>query len=225
VTLIDLLAPPANIQDNVLALLFIFDEQKGTGQFQFSAPGAAQQMVLSPDTHELLVRRYDGDEYVVTYDLESGQEVRRFLPALRAIGAYSRAGKNRVLAYDLSGEVIISDFQRLEAETNRILAEDLRYSRQFDRFFFSSDGQKIITLAGTEWREWSIQTGEVLRRDVVSMSGAIIATSPDGYRYLTHYPLTDGGGAAEVIDMNSGERSRCLQGIPAARWPIYASPS
>ncbi len=206
VTLVDLVVPPTGTQDNVRALLFVYDELKRTGVFRFSESGAAQQMVLSPDGNQILVRRYDGDEYIITYDLDTGQEFRRFLPALRAIGSYSRTSKNRVLAYDLSGQVIISDFQRLKANTNEILAEDLRYSRSFDRFFWSDDSQKIITLAGSEWREWSVATGEVLRREVVYMSGSIIATSPDGYRYLARFDTQGGGGGVEVVDMSSGER-------------------
>ncbi|HEX2909050.1 MAG TPA: hypothetical protein VHO69_19410, partial [Phototrophicaceae bacterium] len=155
------------------------------------------------------------------------QEVRRFLPALRAIGGYRRDIKNRVLAFDPSGEFLLSDFQRLDPNTNQVVAEDLRYSRSFDLFFWSGDSQKVITLADTEWREWSVATGEVLRRGVVNLKGSIISTSSDGYRYLSKYDTTSGGGGAEVIDMNTGER----YDVPFAAIPgssiaaVYVNPS
>ncbi len=224
VTLVDLLLPPATTQDNVLALLFVFDEREQTGTFLFTS-GGAQQMVLSPDNDELLLRRTDGDEYIIRYDLESGNEINRFIPSLRAIGGYNRQTKNRVLAYDESGEVIISDFQRVDAETRAVLAEDLRYSRVFDRFYFSDDSQKIITLAGTEWREWDIATGEVLRREVVNLGGTIIATSSDGYRYLSQG--SSGSSYAEVLDLAANERYTVtfdnISGSGISE--IYANPS
>jgi WD40 repeat protein len=227
VTLIDLVLPPAAAQDNVLALLYVYDERAQTGQFRFSERGITDQMTLSPNDQRLLIRRYDGDEFVITYDLASGLELDRFLPAQRAIGSYNRSQKNRVLSYDKSGTVIISDFQRLDAETKAVIAEDLRYSRSFDRFFFSDDSQRIITLAGTEWREWDVHTGEVLRRSVVNLYGSIIATSSDGYRYLTFYNNEDGSSGAQVLDMNT-EQSYFVEFdiIPGSSvYDIYANPS
>lgn len=203
VTLIDLVLPPAAAtQDNVLALLYVFDESTGTGSFIFGGRGTAQQMVLSPDRKNLLVRLTENDENVVTYDLASGQALRRFIPALRSIGRYSRQSKNRILAYDASGKIIISDFERRDAASDKVVAEDLRYSRSFDRFFFSDDSKKVITLAGTEWREWDVQTGQVLRRDLIYLNGQIVATSADGYRYLTYFSNQSTVGA-QVVDMNT----------------------
>lgn len=227
VTLLDLVVPPTGTSDNVRALLYVFDEDSQTGRFRFSETNAAQQMVISPNGERVLMRRNDGDEYIITYDLSSGQEVRRILPALRAIGSYRRNIKNRVLAFDKTGEVIISDFQRLDAATQNVLAEDLRYSRSFDRFFWSADSQKIITLAGTEWREWSVATGEVLRREVVRLQGSIIATSSDGYRYLSQFSTDSGGGGVQVVDMNTLERYTVsfavVPGSSVAE--VYANPS
>jgi WD40 repeat protein len=205
VTLVDLVLPPAASQDNVLALLFVFNEDTRKGTFRFSTYGGANQMVLSPDGEDLLIRYRTDDEYVFTYNITSGREVNRFLPALRSIGSYRRDAQNRVLAYDLSGEEIISDFQRIDADTNAILAEDLRYSRSFDRFYFSNDSTKVITLAGTEWRQWDIATGEVVRREAIYLAGSIIATSSDGSRFLSQFYDDSGGGGAEVLDLNTGE--------------------
>ncbi len=227
VTLIDLVLPPAATQDNVLALLYVYDDTEGTGSFMFGGRGIVQQMVLSPDKQNLLIRLSEDDENVVTFDLASGQELRRFTPALRAIGRYSRRAKNRILAYDASGKIIISDFERRRADNDSILAEDLHYSQQFDRFFFSDDNKKIITLAGTEWREWGIETGKVLRRDLIYLDGQIVATSRDGYRYLTYYNGANDTVGAQVVDMNTNKSYKVLfTNIPGSSViDIYANPS
>ncbi|MEP6987486.1 MAG: WD40 repeat domain-containing protein, partial [Chloroflexota bacterium] len=227
VTLIDLVLPPDATKDNVLALLYVYDETSGTGSFMFGGRGTAQQMVLSPDKKNLLIRLTDNDENVVTYDLASGQELRRFTPALRAIGRYYRPAKNRILAYDTTGKIIISDFERRGADNDTVIAEDLHYSQQFDRFFFSDDNQKVITLAGTEWREWDIKTGTVLRRDLIYLDGQIVATSGDGYRYLTYYNGTNNTVGAQVVDMNTNKSYKVpFTNIPgSAINDIYANPS
>ena len=226
VTLIDLVLPPAATQDNVLALLYVFDESTGTGSFIFGGRGRAQQMVLSPDRKNLLVRLIDKDENVVTFDLASGRDLRRFIPALRSIGRYSRQTKNRILAYDASGKIIISDFERRNAASDQVEAEDLRYSRNFDRFFFSNDSTKIITLAGTEWREWDAITGQVLRRELIYLNGQIVATSSDGYRFLTYFANNNTVGA-QVVDMNTNTNySVSFNDIAGSSInDIYANPS
>lgn len=214
VTLIDLVVPPASAGDNVRALLFVYDEDKGQGTFQFSWQEAASQMVLSPDGQDVLLRRNEGEEQIITFNLDSGQEIRRFLPALRAIGAYSRFSKNRVLAYDQSGKTLISDFQRIDAQTNQVVFEDLRYSQQFERFYFSQDSQKLITLAGSEWREWDFKTGKVLRREVVHFPGTVIATSSDGYRFLSQNEYSSG---VSVTDLATGNNySVGFAGVPGS---------
>ena len=207
ITLVDLVIPPAATQENVAALLFIFDENAREGRFVLSRQFNVEQMLLGPDNERLLVRRNEGgDERVIQYELSSGERINSFIPALRDIGSYSRNRRNRVLAYDDAGEVIISDFQRINAATTEVLAEDLRYSRRFDRFFFTEDSERIVTLAGTEWREWDVDTGAVLRREVLNLRGSIFATSRDGFRYLTRYADRNGNGV-EVIDLETNERT------------------
>ncbi len=225
VTLVDLVVPPASSAENVIALLFIYNEHTRTGIFQFSR--AVNQAVLSPDAENLLMRVYLEDEYVITYDISTGQEVRSFLPALRSIGSYRRSSQNRVLAYNLDGSEIISDFQRFDADSNQMLAEDLRYSRSFDRFFFSNDSTKVITLAGTEWRQWDIATGQVVRREVIHLAGDIIATASDGSRFLSQFSNYVGGGGAEVLDLDSGDNYTVrFDAIPGSSIEqMYANPS
>lgn len=206
VTLIDLIIPPAATGENITAFLFVYDERLDRGYFTIVRSSNIQQMVLSPDANRLLVRQtIDGEEYVVTYDLNTGDEIERFIPATRGIGYYSRALKNRVLAYSADGSAVISDFQRIDPGTLDVLAEDLRYSRRFERFFFTEDSAGIVTLSGTEWRLWDVDTGQVLRREVVPVRGSIQATSSDGFRFLTRYEDQQGNGV-EVIDMRDNSR-------------------
>lgn len=206
VTLVDLIIPPAATEENISALLFIYDERREEGRFIIASAFNIQQMTLNPDGERLLIRRsIDGEEFVVTYNLNTGEEIDRYIPALRAIGSYSRTRRNRILAYDRSGEVIVSDFQRLDADTGEVVAEDLRYARSFDRFFFTQDNANVVTLSDTEWRLWSIETGEVIRREVLPLRGSIISTSSDGFRFLTRYG-EDGVTGVEVVDLNDDSR-------------------
>lgn len=214
ITLVDLLLPPASTPDAVQALLFVYDENASEGRFVLTS-GYAQQFVLSPDANELLMRVSEGEEYVIAYDLASGTENNRLLPALRGIGGYNRQAKNRVLAYSADGADVISDFQRVDRASFVLEAEDLRYSRVFERFFFSDDSETVVTLSGSEWRVWDVHTGEVLRREVLTLNGSIIATSRDGYRFLTQYDQ-DAGTVLEVIDLNDNSRvSTLVTTLPA----------
>jgi WD40 repeat protein len=215
-SLIDLIIPPISEGDNILALLFIYNEDTQTGFFRFTS-GSAQQMLLSPDGNELITRlpagilRTNSDETIATYNLNTGMLVREFVPALRGIGAYRRAIRNRVLAFNATGDVLVSDFQRVNPVTNEVLAEDLRYSRSFDRFFFTDDSQFMVTLSGGEWRVWDVDTGEVVRREAIVFQGSIISTSSDGYRYLTTRQQWTGSEeifGREIIDLNNNTVTR-----------------
>jgi WD40 repeat protein len=207
IALIDLVVPPISEGDNIQALIFIYNEDTQTGFFRLTS-GSAQQMLLSPDGNELITRLPAGalqaraDETITTFSLDTGMIVRQFVPALRGIGAYQRAIRNRVLAFNAAGDVLVSDFQRINPITTAVLAEDLRYSRSFDRFFFSADSQNIVTLSGSEWRLWDVNSGQVVRREAVQFNGSIIATSSDGFRYLSSRQLNDGTIGREIIDLN-----------------------
>lgn len=200
VTLIDLILPPATSDDNVVAFLYIFNERTEIGWFEMRTAG--RQMILNPDETELLVRTGGDNERIITYDIATGQELRRLTPSLRNIGAYNRNNKNRVLDFDSTGTILISDFQRYDAETNAVLAEDLRYSRSFDRFFFTDDSTNIITLSGNEWRVWDRITGEVRRREVLNFRGNIIRDSDDGFHFLTQFFETNQDGV-EIVNLQN----------------------
>lgn len=227
VTLIDLVQPPVGRQDSVLALLKIQDHSDSYSYYQLSNANV-QQMTVSADASELMVRLRETDE-VVRFNLATGERIASFLPALR-MGRYNRAQKNRVLAYDSSGDVIISDFERRDSRS-QIVAQDLRYSRAFDRFFFAPDNQSVVTLAGTEWRQWSVATGEVIRREVVTSPGNIVGESDDGFRFVFQFNERDGRTGMEVLDFGADDRYRVVfddlpghsveQVIPSPSWTRF----
>ncbi|MBC7813601.1 MAG: hypothetical protein H7175_20750, partial [Burkholderiales bacterium] len=133
--------------------------------------------------------------------------------------------------YTTDGSQFISDFQRFDVATGDTLAEDLRYSRRFERFFWQPNEEGIVTLSGTEWRLWSVATGELIRREVLPLNGSIVATSPDGFSYLTRFNNVSGQTGMETYDVGTGERQNVLfqdlQGrfiediLPSADWQHF----
>jgi hypothetical protein len=215
VTIIDYLTPPSGARDNILLLVRV--DNPFTTESAFFLSLAVSQAVLSADGETLLLRHFvNRDERISAFDARSGQLDYRFTPSLRAIGGYSRSTRNRVLAYTRDGQQIISDFQRYSADQGQVVAEDLRYSRRFDRFFFTEDGQRVVTLSGTEWREWDANSGEVLRREVVNLSN-LLTTSRDGYRFLSLRRQRSGRFEAfiEILDLNNGLRRTQTLGLEA----------
>ncbi|MEZ4670152.1 MAG: hypothetical protein R3E39_19780 [Anaerolineae bacterium] len=208
ISLLDFVYDPTKGDTSGLqALVYIYDEKYQAGIFRLTNAYRIQQMILNkPDNQVMLRRDTDtGGERIEFYNLSEGTLAGDIIPATRDIGSYSLIRKNRILAYDTSGKVVISDFQRFDAESREVLAEDLRYSTRFDQFFFSEDNKNIVTLAGNEWRLWDVDSGHVLRREVLALRGYIIATANSGYRFLTQFDTNDSTGV-EVLDVESGER-------------------
>lgn len=201
ISIIDFLQPPSTDPANVIVLLHIDSPDRDYDRYQLTS-GQIGQFSLAPDGQTFLVRasnRNDGLEYVIQYELATGAELGRHLPSLRSIGGFSRAAQNRVLSYDASGSTLLSDFERLSASDLAVVNDDLRYSFQFERFFFGRDPGTMVTQSGSEWRVWDIPTNAVIRRDTLRISN-IIGTSPDGYRYLG-----DTGSGYQVQDFDTGD--------------------
>lgn len=217
ITLMDFVYDPSiGDTSGLQALVYIYDEQYQTGIFQLTNAYRIQQMVLNKEQDQVMLRR-DTDasgERIEFYNLSAGNWLAAITPATRGIGAYSPARKNRILAYDTAGAVVISDFQRFDAQSRQVLKEDLRYSTRFDQFFFTPDNQNIVTLAANEWRLWDIASGQVTRREVLDLRGFIIATANSGYRFLTQFDIDDTSGI-EVLDVETGaKRSITFQSLP-----------
>lgn len=203
ITLIDVVLPPAATDDLLSVLFLVFDEGEQTGRFILSRPRTVQQMLPNAAEDILLVRQTVSDrgEFIIGYDFNTGRRLLEIVPALRDLGSYSRFRKNRVLAYAPGEAAIISDFQRLDPTTGDVIAEDLRYSRRFEQFFFTEDSRFVVTLSGTEWRLWSLETNEVVRREVLRLEGNIVSTADDGSRFLTYFLTSGGGEGAQVTDL------------------------
>ncbi|MBA3868548.1 MAG: WD40 repeat domain-containing protein [Anaerolineae bacterium] len=217
ITLMDFVYDPTgNDTSGLQALVYMYDEKYKAGIFKLTNAYRIQQMVLNKEHDQVMLRRNtdSGGERVEFYNLSKGQLLGNITPATRDIGAYSFLHKNRILAYDNTGSIIISDFQRFDAATYKVLTEDLRYSTRFDQFFFSPDNKNVVTLAGNEWRLWDVDSGQVIRREVLALRGSVIATAASGYRFLTQFNTNDSTGV-EVLDVNSGEkRSMTFQSLP-----------
>jgi len=204
-TLIDLIIPPISVGDNIRALIFIYNEDTQLGYFRLTS-GGSQQIILNPDSSQLILRRSSGNnERVATYDLDTGRQLRSFIPSLRGIGGYSRIRKNRVLAFNTTGDVLISDFQRYDAETNAVIIEDLTYSRRFNDYFISANNSNIVTVSGSEWRVWDTENREVIRREVLPLSGSLIAVEPDGYRWLSRTQVIGAQVGVEIVDLHDDD--------------------
>lgn len=200
ITLVDLLTPPGNVQGYGSMVPLLYYESIGSRQFIMANSNPVSQYALSPDGATMVLRQQENDEYVVRYDIASGEETERILPSLRSIGGYSRSSQNRVLSFDAAGDSVLSDFQRLDATTLDVLSDDLRYSFQFERFFFGREPGTMVTISGTEWRVWNIADNTVLRREIIQEADYIRAISSDGYRILTNT-----GDALGIQDFGTNE--------------------
>lgn len=199
IRLLDLVLPPGG-GDITRALISLQNHTDGDTQLLL-VNGNFQQMVLSPDGQDLLVREYDED-IIRRYNINGGNNTLNITPALR-LNRYSYSQKNRVLGYSADGSVIVGDFQRFAASGADILAQDLAYSRSYDRFYFAPDSQRVITMAGTEWRSWDVNTGEVLQREVISARGSVVATASSGTRVLYQDYGFDGSVIMRVVEVQS----------------------
>ncbi len=199
--LIDVVQPLDPASGSTRTLLYV-RERSGDRRFILSSGEyTVTQMALSPDSTTLLTRESrGGTEVIAAYSIASGREIDALIPSLRSPSPYSRAAQNRVLAFDAAGETFLSDFQRYDAETFTVIAEDLRYSFSYDQFFFGREPGTMVTISGTEWRLWDIATNSVLRREMLTYDAFYIQTiSADGYRILYR---TDNGMTVQDFDAN-----------------------
>ncbi|MBN2305224.1 MAG: WD40 repeat domain-containing protein [Anaerolineae bacterium] len=205
-------------------LLYMIDEQTGRAVIEALRPVDTVQMALSPDSVHLAVRRASGDQPIEIYNLDTGALERAIIPAIP-----DPEGRD-LLAYDASGDVILSGFQRFDATTGAVLHEDLRYHPGFEQYFFSQDSQSLVTLTGSEWWQWDLAHGDVIRRETLRLRGTLLEISPDGHRFMTQLDPSEGPGI-EVVDIGTGERHTVLfetlpgrplyQVIPSPDWEHY----
>ncbi len=179
VTLVDYLEPATPDTGNQVAiLLYIFDETRGVGRFDLIDFYPATGFSLTEDGNTIAIRRDKADARIEIYDVQTGILRETFLPTMPEI---AREG---VFGFDATGEIITSDFQRFDVSTGEIIFENLHYNKGYDNFFWNEGSEQLITVTGNRWWVWDIFTGEVLRREQLTLGETIIGTSDDGERYL-----------------------------------------
>lgn len=230
VTLVDFLEPATAVAgEKIAVLLYIFDETRGTGRFELIPFYDANDLDISPDGNALLARRDSGANRIEIYDLDTGILLNSFLSALPDVA------RDGVLAFDNTGGVIISDFQRFDATSGEVLYEDLHYNDGFEQFYWNDDSETVITINGSRWWEWDIRTGEVLRRETLRLGNTPLRISPDGERFLIPVNLSEGenlvSNTYEVLEIGMESRPRVIfddlegviieQVIPSPDWNNY----
>lgn len=227
IMLLDVLEPMTDEAGQSALLTYTFAEDWSRGVLELIRPIDVQKMVLSPDGDHLMVRRTGDVQPIEVYDLTTGVLEQSFVPAEQDFSGF------HTFAYNATGDVILSDFQRFDAETGQVLLHDKSYNTGFSQFFFSEEGNEIITLNGTDWRVWDITTGENIRQETLNLgNGELIATWPDGQRFLTRQFNDSGGVTIEIIDVGMQQRrtefifevlpGRSVQSvIPDANWENF----
>lgn len=199
VMLIDILEPLTVPADQMGLLVYTFNEDRGSGTLEIVRPPDVQQIVLHPDHSRLMVRRVSNLQPIEVYNLDTGVLEKSYFPA------EPDSGGSHLLAYTAGGKTILSDFQQFDAESGKSIALDPSYTSGFGQYFFSADNQKLVTIRGTEWRLWDIETGEILQETTPRLRGSIIAQSPDAFRFLTRFSSNDGD-VIEIVDVAADQR-------------------
>lgn len=207
VTLVDFLKPATQHSgEQIVALLYIFDEPRGTGRFEFVNFYSASGFAVSPDNNSVAIRRTNYPERVEIYNLDSGIMTQSFLPAMPEV---ARTG---LLAFNLSSTELISDYQRFDIQTGAILTENLQFNNGFDTFYWNDDNQTILTTTSNRLWEWDIHTGEVIRREILHLGEMVVGVSSDGERYLIAMSESSNGFGVsrtyEMVEIGMEERTR-----------------
>ncbi|MBZ0293395.1 MAG: hypothetical protein K8L99_12580, partial [Anaerolineae bacterium] len=225
VILVDILQPVTVSESEMGLLIYVFDEERGIGYFDFVRPLDTLRMTLHPDNLHFMARRASNSQPIEIYNLADGTLERSYIPTLRDL-----EGNHQLAYYTADGTTIISDFQRLDAQTGDVIHQDLSYNLGFDRFFFTQDSQQLVTLTGSDWWVWDIDTAEVIRRETLELHGDLLQTSPDGHRFLTTLLMPEGMGR-EIVEIGKDQRRSVIfdrtpnrdiiDVIPSPDWENY----
>jgi WD40 repeat protein len=196
VILIDVLEPLTPGTEQSGLLIYTFNEDTGRGVLEFIRPSDIVNMVLHPDNNHLMVRRQNGVQPLEVYNLNTGALEKSLYPAVPDFDG------RQLLAYNQTGDQILTDFQRIDAETGATLVQDTAYAANLGEIVFTSDSRALVGIEGNNWRVWDIATGELIREERLSLRGGILQRSPDAHRYLTQLDA----GQLEVVNMGTDER-------------------
>jgi hypothetical protein len=197
VMIIDVLNPVTVTQNQMGLLVYIFDETAGRGTFEFVRPVDIVNMAVSPDRRHLVVRRASGQQPLEIYNMATGSLELSIIPTIPDFNG------DQILTYNATGDQIISGFQRFDALTGEVLLEDLTYQGNFEQWFFTDDSRHLVTLTGSLWQEWDLDTNQVIRRETVNLRGILLEVTNNAQRFLT---VSEDGYTYELVDVGTEER-------------------
>lgn len=183
VMLLDILDPVTISDDQFGFLVYIFNEENGTGTIDLVRPESIRNIALHPDGTHFAFRRTGIDSPIEVYDIRTGNLVNNF------VTRYADNARNDTFAFNADGSALLVGWARYDTFTGEPITEPSRYHPGFSDFVFSNDDQSIITINGRELLEWDILTGEPIRREIIRLNGEVVDTSDDSTRYLTRIPF------------------------------------
>lgn len=224
VTLLDVLVPQTAVAGDRAVLLYIFDEETGSASIEFFSPGDGESLALRPHSTQMALYAADGDRAITVYDLDSG------LPTLRFNTAVSDSNKPALFAYNEAGDSLQAGYQRYNADTGTAEYEILDYAPSFDSYYFTDDNSKLVTISGSDWWMWDVETDTVVRRERLNLDGSLRDTWRDGQRFLLDIN-DDHGQGIEINEIGKDERPRLYfdtpsdmtisQVIPSPSWSSF----
>lgn len=208
VTLIDYLQPMTNDAGNQTAiLLYIFDETRGVGRFDFISSYQGTGFSVSEDRNTLAIRRNNSEARIDIYDIDSGRLLQTFTPAMPEIAS------GGIFAFDNRGETIISDFQRFDVQSGAVLHENLHYNNGFEQFYWNDTSDQLVTVSGSRWWVWDIFTGEIIRREQLNLGQNVVRSTDNGERYLIS--VAEEANTLELVDIGMEDIRRItFQDLP-----------
>jgi WD40 repeat protein/DNA-binding CsgD family transcriptional regulator/tRNA A-37 threonylcarbamoyl transferase component Bud32 len=194
---------------------------------RFRAEGGLQTVDVSPDGRYLLTGGSD-KVLVILWDLQTGQEVRRFEgqePGGITFAKFSPDGRQALFtsADSMSGNPA-SKLVLWDVQTGQIIHE-LKGHQFYPRSAsFSPDGRTALTGSikwGAAWKDqvggeiiwWDLATGQAIRRIETEMPIMDISFSPDGRQAVT---AESGYGKVTLWDVATGQRIYRLDAISCA---------
>ena len=201
VTLLDILDPVTVGREQMGMLVYTFYTNQGYGVMEFIRPVDIVDMELSPDNSRLLVRRASGRQPLELYNLDTGLLENTYFPT------EPDSDGSHTLSFNADGTQIITDFERINVASGESTVLETAYTSGFQNFLFSNDSQNLVTVNGSDWRLWDVNTGKPVDRQQLNLVGNVIASSPDARRYLTQYNNGQGD-TFEIVEVGVADRRR-----------------
>jgi len=219
VSLVDVLEPITPTAAPNRLILYVYNEADERGDFRHITPNEVTKTAINPQRTQLAFYFQRGE--IEIYDIASGDIVRIIKPT------YPDRDGRALMAYSPDGTELIYDFQRFNVETGEIVLQDLNVHGGFDQFTFSEDDRRITTFErigdgplSYYWWQWDIETGEIVRRERVELTGALLDRNRERSRLLLQRQesiLGETRTVIEVADVTSDDRQRLiLENFPDA---------